>query len=386
MPSYLKPEAQQALLFFDEWKCFTEEALKIVAPKCPMVPTCKKKDGSILIKTRPWENPQGPVGIIYHYTAGPDGIASMRWGNENLDNTGSSWHATVLDHRLAQLEHLLKKYPLVAANLHTTAFLHADIMRGTWHGNWTNAKTFGIENRNVGPLVERNNGLGQILTNAKGESYFRPLPDQRRAIKLHGRWWESYTREQILTNINIGKMLRAWRGCDLDPSWVLPHSAVWWGKSDVGPAFPMEAVRDAIYANVDASTLTWIGGLSAEVVSHTDEPDDIVRDPQRVTGDEPLYTPVSAKDFDAVAGEDWRDFLPALRDNLRLLGYYVPHVEAPFDPRTLEVELRQATHIFQNSTHSPAYKSGPALTVDGIPGSKTRSAIEERLRSFGHKV
>lgn len=390
MPA-LDEKGEHALAFFKEWLEFTKAALAIVAPNCPITPQFKR-NGEVVHKCRPWGNPgdgAGPVGLIYHYTAGPNGIASMRWGNENPTNSGSSWHCTVLDHRIDKLEEARKDFPLVRTYLPVTAFLHADIKWGTWHGNWTNSRTFGLENRNVGYVAERDGQYGRAYRKKDGSAGFRLIADQKRAVLLHGRWWESYTREQLIANINIGKMLRAWRGCNFDPTWVLPHSAIWWGKSDVGPAYPMELVRDTVFSDIPTDVLQWLNDYTASAtVPFIDEEDDSVRDTTRaaeVDTFDHAYEPLSAKDFDDIAGTDWRDYLPALRDNFRILGYYIPHAEAPFDERQLEVELRWATRIFQTSTQSPSFK-GAALKVDGVPGQKTREAVEQRLRGFGWDV
>lgn len=394
MSAYLTAASRRALCFFEKWREFSLEALALLAPSCPDVPGFRQ-GGKWVEKTRRWKDGKGPCGIIYHYTGGDNGIASLRWGNENSLNTMSSWHATVFDRRLPKLEALHAAYPEVSDHLPVTALLHAPIIKGTWHAGWANSRCFGIENRNVGYLTERGGVWGRLRKRRAGSHHFQPLADQSRALSFGARRWESYTRGQIEANIVIGRMLYAWRGCDFDPSWVLPHSAVWWDKRDTGPAFPMEWVRNAIFSSVPLEALSWIrswprlaeteGGDGGEYVEPVIDMEgalehDIFRSVETGTFDHD-YQPVSSIAFDARAGTGWRDHLAAVRQNLRFLGYFVPHAEAPHDPRIMGTELRLATRIFQSSTHAKGYQA-KALKVDGIPGAKSRQAITMRIRHF----
>jgi len=386
MPAYLDQNAMDALSFFSQWLDFTRDALSIVAPKCPLFPTYRNKANRRVHKTRPWLDSTGPVGIIEHYTGGPNGIASMRWGNENSANNNSSWHCTVLDHKIAALEEARMDYPLVGQFLPVTALLHADIHKSTWHGNWTNSLTFGIEHRN----------LGMLTGNRDGRPY-RPIRNRRcypiatkPAIYIRNRYWESYTKEQLIASINIGKMLRAWRGCKLDPSWILPHSAVWATKSDTGAAFPIELVRDAIFSDMTTENIAWLNAYGdALIVPYLEVDDDYaqpdindVRDGEFDAFDK-AYRPVNPVEFDHREGKTWRMQLPQIRDSFRALGY---HMLQDYDlayPHKRERELEVATNIFQKSTHAPNYR-GAKLSVDGIPGKKTLIEIDNRLEQLGY--
>lgn len=386
MPAFLTHVTLHALEFFSQWLDYTRDALSIVAPKCPLFPTYRNKANRRVHKTRPWLDSNGPVGIIEHYTGGPNGIASMRWGNENNLNNNSSWHCTVLDHRLIELEEVHRDYPLVRQYLPVTAFLHADIHKSTWHGNWTNSLTFGIEHRN----------LGMLTGNIDGRAY-RPIRGRRcypqagkPAVYIRHRYWESYTKEQLVASINIGKMLRSWRGCKLDPSWILPHSAVWATKSDTGGAFPIELIRDAIFSEVHTYRIPWLNAYSAslnvsivELEDGYEQPDiDDVRDGEYDAFDK-AYRPIDPVEFDHTEGMTWRQQLPKIRDNFRALGYHMLHEFELSFPHKRERELEIATTIFQKSTHAPDYK-GAKLSVDGIPGKHTLIEIERRLDQLGY--
>jgi len=372
------PTKQIAEEFFKQWAKFSFKALKLLAPKCP------KSPGK---KTRPWADGVGPQGLALHYTGGPDGIASIRWSNENRSNTGSSWHATCFDFRLPDLDQLLDKYPLVKQYLPATAILHADIRYGTWHGNWTNSMTFGLENRNLGGLT----AIGEDIYRQSGSRKYY-CKEGKDPVLIRGQWWEPFTREQLISNINIGKMLRALRGEAFKKSWVIPHQAFWAVKSDVGSAYPVLLVRESIFADRPVEEMSWLknyGSSLTQPFSNDLWPFEDVEtsstDPRDMDPDVIAYQPQRAKDFDEIAGSTWRAYLPAMRANLELLGLHTTDESSePVDDYKLDATLRLAVEIFQRSTHAKGYKN--ALTVDGIPGMQTRVELEHRLRRFGYGI
>ena len=368
-------QQQTALDFFAEWTDFSKQALKILAPSCPAVTT----------KTRPWNDGIGPIGILMHYTAGPDGIASIRWGNENPANTKSSWPCTVFDHRLPQLDGLMATYPLVDTLLYTTAILHAKLDCSTWHGNWTNDKLFGIENRNLGLLGKK----------------YQPRADKP-PVTCHRHKWEPYSLTQILTNINIGRMLRYWRGCKFKPHWILPHSAVWGTKFDTGPCYPIHHVRNAIFTDFDIgayaailrqwhyadeaprlvdlsnSTITDIAAGINETVEFIEQHEGRDMEAPREWLKNKLQF-VDPAHFAKEHGDSWRTELPTVMQLLYDLGYYTS--TKAFEVNTLDFSVMLAIRTFQLSTHAPKYK-GERLVADGIPGPKTLAGLKYRHAQF----
>lgn len=380
---------QIALEFFLQWRRCSTEMMKVLCPTCPTFPKGPTNHG----KYKKWADGEGPIGLIYHYTAGPNGIASLRWGNENPANGNSSWHATVLDHRIEEVEDIRQRYPLVVKYLPVTALLHADITQGTWHGNWVNGRCFGIENRNVGYVVLRGDRYGRVFKKRSGGHGFRPIADQKRAVLLEGRWWESYTIEQIIANINIGKMLLAWRGDKFDKRWVLPHQFIWASKSDTGPAWPMYWIREAVFDSTPVEKIDWLQSYPASMtVPFVERPadDEEREDADRGDGSPEVqeispYEPMDAVDFDKIDGVGWRDYLSAVRENLGILGGCCDPPPPDVDEHDLDDDLRLATEIFQHSTYAK-WRGPRQLKIDGVPGAKTREAIEKRLVQFGHDV
>jgi hypothetical protein len=355
--------AQEAIEFFKQWKAYTIEALAILAPNC---------DPTQTIKTRPWLQ-DGPMGVIYHYTGGPDGLASTRWANENPANTGSSWHCTILDHVIAAVEELTKKYPLVRRYLPTTAFFIATLEESTWHGNWTNNRCFGIENRNLGKL------------NAKG--YRGKYKSINPPVQINGLWWESYTKGQLLGNIFVARALRLIqesKGQLFLPTWNLPHSAIWGigtDKNDVGLTFPMYNVRASVFMSTFAEEPAWLSAYHDHTIvdvvdgeSFDEEMADLARDCAPPPMEEPDPDVSNEKKM------QWRGYLPWVRWALEKLGY---HIEHPQSFTTLDNATKDAATIFQHSTHAPGWvgKYG-ALKIDGIPGTNTIKGIMHALDQF----
>jgi len=350
---------QVAQEFFKQWRQFSVEALKILAPTCPSSPPKSK--------TRPW-HPDGKgfaVGLLCHYTGGLDGVASIRWFNENKENKGSSCSSVVFDTCYKQLEELCIKYPLVNIYLPVTALLIADISYATWHGNWVNSRCFGIENRNLGLLEKRGTKFyrsGKLYTKAKTP------------IVIRNQWWEPYTKEQIIANINIGRMIRAIQEGLFDPSWVIPHSAIWATKSDTGSAFPMYNIRAAIFSDTELKDLQWLNKYhSAETCTHVPEEININElDSNRDCAPPTKLTNEPTK----VDNGNWKDYLPVIRKQLDSLWYHVVQSNSKEFDNTLKLavyQLQRSSHALQNGRH---------LAIDGIPGAKTRAFIEERFKAF----
>ena len=388
MSSFLNQDAIDALAFFAQWLDFTRDALNIIAPRCPLFPYYTNDSGIRVAKTRPWLDPDGPVGMLLHYTGGPNGIASMRWSNENQDNRGSSWHITILDHRIKELKELTQDYPLVAKFLPVTALLHADIHKGTRHGNWTNNRTIGVEHRNLGMLSGAARGR-PYRRSGRRKYYTR---QDKIPIYIRNRYWEPYTKDQLVCTINIGKMLRRWRGCKFDPCWVLGHSAVWGSKMDPGIAYPTELIRDAIFSDVPAERIPWLMSydcsMTLPLTELVEELDTTILDTDRdqdYAVFEKIYEPLDPLDFDESKGKSWRNHLREIRANLRVLGYCILPNDYVEDVNAVEKELYTATNIFQYSTHDPKYK-GNKLKVDSIPGLQTRAELIYRLKQFGYNV
>jgi len=331
-------------------------------------------------RTKRWDNATHPTGIIYHYTGGVSGLNSMKWGNDpTYKNTVCSWHVLIFDRippgsigdlwvKMADkdMRHL---FPV-------PAIIMSEWKWATWHGNWTNGRCLGIENRNAGYSQDAA-GLAKL---GKG------------GILIKGRLWEPFTREQIVANVNMGHLIYAWNNLALDPQWILPHSAVWAEKSDTGPMFPIHLVRKHVFTGLAATVEEEDWLAQYDMAPDTNEDDDASwefpfekKDPEdkrptfttdvRDTGKQVVPWVNPAEGVVATMSDD------DVATCLYAMGY-------PCGPEMpTSNQLNEQVRIFQHSTQAYANPKGInkpewVLTVDGVVGSKTQEAIQRRMQQL----
>lgn len=318
-------------------------------------------------RTKKWKNGR-PLGIIYHYTAGVSFLGAMRWANDaSQGNSGSSWHVTICDRvpddKLGEL--WLKHTDAAMRKLFPVpTIIMADFRWGTWHGNWTNDVTIGIENRNSGYWGY--NKLGKDGLTKLGKS----------GIEIGGKTWEEYTREQIVANINMGRLINGWVDGQLDPDWILPHSAIWATKQDVGPAFPLFQVRANVFNDDNLHTREWLVKFPMAPDKYTDEDalwtDTIDANPRDdVFRKWPILDPNKKSELDD----------ETVAHTLFRLGFNTGP-EVP-DHDILAKQIRW----FQRSTSAygapDVNKPELILGSDSVVGPKTKAELIRRLGQFG---
>ena len=323
-------------------------------------------DGKGKTRTKSWteiDSEKRYQGLLFHYTNGVSGIGSMKWANHpGWGNTGSSWHVTIFDRITDNIvgeiwsqidDEIRRLFPVPTV-------IMADFRWGTWHGNWANGVTLGIENRNGGysGYNKAKNGLETL---------------GKKGVDVHGKIWEIYTREQMACNVNLGRLANGLIGGKLDPDWVLSHQCIWATKQDTGPLFSMHDVRNAIFTNDPLVTLPWLSAYP--MAPDTNEDDDAHWEPVDELRDDPEdkllewttsnETLVGAKDPAAVA----------------LLMHRLGFNTGPELPT--EENLRKQVIWFQYSTK--AYEENHperVLTPDGVAGDKTFKELERRMEQL----
>jgi len=317
-------------------------------------------------RTNKWEVYHGKRtwrGILYHYTNGVSMAGAMGWTNDpRQGNTGSSWNTQISDRLSDDVigeewnklpDELLWLFPV-------PTIIMADHRWGTWHGNWTCGKLLGVENRNGGYSGYRKHPQGLKGLGKEG-------------VKIGSRIWEPYTREQIICNVNYGKMVNGMSGSGMDPDWILTHQCVWGTKNDCGPLFPIHGIRDAIFGN---------DKLSKFIPDFMDLPSVMDRssDEHQASPQEELSADV--RSFDAYGGlvedKDESDQEEALWSTpedikmLRVLGY-----------NATDTNSKKFVEWFQRSIHALKDKRADAnLDVDGVLGPETRKFLVERSSFF----
>jgi hypothetical protein len=304
-------------------------------------------------------------GVLYHYTGGVAEIGTIRWANHpGWGNTGSSWHVTILDRISDNIigdlwieeasDEIKKLFPV-------PLIIMADFRWGCWHGNWTNDTTLGVENRNGGY-----HGYSKAKNGLKGLG--------KEGAVINGRTWEPYTREQMVCNINFGRLANGLLEGELDPDWVLTHQCVWATKLDCGLAYPIHLVRNAIFGNQEIKKMAWLG-------AHPMAPDKVIE------GDE-AWKPFN--EFRHEAEEDyvrWVGPTPEIIDQEKDQAWIAAQLmKIGFNtgPEVPDEEtLRKQVRWFQRSTGA-FRKKRPALVLkpDGISGPKTEKGLTQRLNTL----
>lgn len=314
---------------------------------------CLREPHKPKVRTRKWADDQGPDGIAIHYTGGPSGLASMRWFNHpGWGNTSSSAQFLIFDRMpdnpagevWSRDTEVRRWFPVPTVML-------ADTRWSTWCTDWANKHVLGVENRNAG-------------YNSKHLAICGKEPAEHGGVA-----WEPYTREQMVCNVNLGRLFCALRGEKLDPDWIIGHSMVNAAKRDPGPDFPMHAFRDAVFSDEPLERLTWLDAFpAAPVVREDDEADWEGDQEERDAGDLELLSfgvPRPIEDPEELA------------NLLYPLGYNVGH-GVPDDER-----LRKFTLWFQLATRALATtKPDRVLAADGDPGPRTQAELRRRLKEL----
>lgn len=308
-------------------------------------------------------------GVLYHYTNGVAEVGTMRWANHpGWGNTGSSWHVTIMD-RISEGvlgEEWGKIDDEIRVLFPVPTIIMADWHWGTWHGNWTCNTTLGVENRNGGysGYNKAKQGLESL---------------DKQGVKINGRIWEPYTREQMVCNINIGRLANGWIDGQLDPDWVLTHQCVRATKMDCGLAYPIHSVRNAVLnADEAVEDMEWLA-------AHPMAPDKVIFDDERL---KPL------DEFRHEAQEEYVEWVEPseeiksqersplwIASQLYRLGFNTgPEVPSKEDLRKQVRWFQRSTSCYKDS------KPGRYLTPDGIVGPKTEQGLIRRLETFNIAV
>lgn len=323
-----------------------------------------------------------PLGITEHFTAGPTWKGSVRWLNAGPHKNSVSCQMLILDRMLPAAAEIYAKYPELA-DLKVVTLLMSEGIIPCWHAGWVNRISFGIENRNAGPL--RGEQENWTWWAKKWTAKFPHEKLGKMPVHLDGRWWEPYTYGQVVANILVGQMLYCLNGSDaLDPRWFLPHSATTGTKWDTGRAYPLQDVREAVFKQHAYQELPWLHAFKADPQYMDDFDEDMDEDfltelAERQAdragevlpeGYEVCEEPPGADLQDLVDAGNWKQELGAVRRGLHRLGYYVPGDDSP----TLDNNTALAVYQFQVSMD---------LKKDKIPGGKTQRALVKRLKHFG---
>jgi len=151
-------------------------------------------------------------------------------------------------------------------------------------------------------------------------------------INIDGQWWEPYTFGQVHAEILVCQHLHAvyQKQGGLDPRWFLPHSATNGSKYDTGKAYPLQDVRDAIFAQMPIDGIPWLKSFQADPEHYAyaiEEEDDslFLMELEEHHGDLLSWDEVQMipdPDFQVLIEEGyWKNELDSVRRALKKLGY-----------------------------------------------------------------
>lgn len=300
-----------------------------------------------VIRTRPWEL-EKPQGLAFHYTGGANGLKTMNWFNSPLyDNKVSSCQILIFD-RIPNnyIGEMWVKLDKEILNLFPVpTMILADWRWSTWCTNWINNLCMGIENRNCG--------------------YNSKILQNKPYLPYNGKMFETYTREQLICNINLGRLVKEYSDGLLDRNFCVGHHMIHSRKQDPGPAFPLSGISNAVFTNDNINDLDFI--KRAAPAPTDSEPVDLLKS----TSDKRNNISV---DKDVINCGLYDKYY--LCNMLYRLGFNTLP-EVPDD----EV-LNMFVIWFQKSTLFYRQRKN-RLKVDGIYGEITKRAIEKRLKSLG---
>ena len=304
-----------------------------------------------------WEDGRGPAGMAYHWTGGWSWKGAANWlnfpwtiikgGETEPGNRGSSAQVLIMDRDCigdAWPAELRSLFPVPTLIL-------SPWTASTWCTNWVNKLCVGVELRNSGPW-------------RKGETHLGKAP-----MMAYGQQFEPYTQEQMISAINLGRLVRQWRGDKLDPKWIVGHSMISINKADPGPLCPMHRMRWAIWDTKDPAEYWWVQRLpEAPSNEGVDEP--------VALGDDDRNGPDLSEMIlvhDKFVGLDDPGFAT---EALWWLGWQVGPEQLP------PAALKEFVSYYQRHTRCTKNKT-LHLKVDGVPGPKTCASMDARLRRLG---
>lgn len=346
-----------------------------------------------LPEVSPWganDWPEGnPKGAILHYTADDALDKAVRWFMTPEFHARASSHVVVGDRKVPWMNNLAADLPLIQA-LPVTVIQCRRVATVSWHATWACSLTYGIEATNIGQLRPNDaGGFNCWFKETPGAPDWTTPWKGAAPINVFGKWFCPWVPDQVRTIFHVLRHVYASYAETFRKPWVLGHEQVQgnrtrqWDsrdaphyttdKLDPGLHFPLNEIREALFAGVDIEDMAWFQKFSADQATYAVS-----------SRDASVMEWVNAGGCCMDAAAAWSAFknqisiLPSIGGEfgsvgklaLRLLGYHVSNVT----DEDLDSDDYQTISIFQRLQ---------GLDTDGKPGPHTRQALLERLRDRG---
>ncbi len=287
-----------------------------------------------------------PLGVCDHFTADISIASTLRWFSSKQwkQPDGTFKHAGASSAFVIDLD--------------GTIYCLIDFWNGNadWHEPQLNGYAVGIEHVNAGELRLKD-GEYYMWPNSWGKIY--PYKDVIPPLQLDWRgakFMMPYTREQVISNLIIKCAFLSLYPETSRPEWFVDHATYRDDKKDMGPHWPLAALRSAAFSGKP---------LDSFVFMHQFTPAKHVRDNLNLDAldfdDLNLFEDVSV-DFHANHHQFVRENDKIIWTQLALskLGYKVG-TTGRLDAKTI--------NAIKN------FQAGNNLKVDGIPGPETRKKL-----------
>jgi N-acetyl-anhydromuramyl-L-alanine amidase AmpD len=228
----------------------------------------------------------------------------------------------VWDSPLLRLTQLKKRFPLIQ-DIPAEVFFFGD-ENALWHAGSANRWSIGIEIRNCGEIHKTKTGYYW----GRGRYRYRGRPP----LITNSRFWEPYTREQMVGTLWISRLLAAVH--PMEAHRFLGHTLVSSTRVDPGPHFPIHEMRSAVFDTPDIPLLEVPFLKEFRLVQEGDQPQD-----DSPVSEHSLHLGLYRHDWDGefskedialdkkVLADQIKDpgdpkLIPYVKKALRRLGYY----------------------------------------------------------------
>jgi N-acetyl-anhydromuramyl-L-alanine amidase AmpD len=303
--------------------------------------------------------PKAELWWVDHFTAGISRWSTLNWfsSKKRKKKSGKMGFAGASTHFIQ--------------GFHGDPFYIIPLMHGSWNEPRRNKDSISIETVNAGMLHKDDQGKWCFWARNLPMDLVQELPPVLLDKPYRGcKVMQPFTRDQIINNIKLKRVVIAALHGKLEPCRMSQHSDWRQGKSDMGVLWPFEECNDSAYGPEPIPELDFI--QAGSYMEFLDEEgtiwDEIDGWDTCDESDNPEYgelTPTHDDDDD-LDGDGVYDTLE-IQTKLNKKGYIIA-IDGKMGPRTAN-----AIKKFQADWNKQNPNSG--IKVDGIPGPETCTSL-----------
>ncbi len=297
-----------------------------------------------------WRN-STPIGICDHFTADVSLTGTLKWFSSK------EWPQQQGPAKVAGAS------AAFVIDLDGTPYCLIDFWNGKadWHEPQLNGLCVGIEHVNAGELRRQLDGTFTMWQNGWQKKY--PLDAELPPLRVPNGWRGAsymmpYTREQVITNLVIKRAFCCAYEAVARPEMFVDHATYRDDKKDMGPHWPLSTLRNAAFSREPLDKYVFLHAYTPIQHAKLDAIDQ--SDLDLIAQTQTTDLPLDLNDFPSQNA-----MLLWVQLALHELGYVVDQTGKPSKQTTDAVKRFQAVNN---------------LTVDGVPGPKTREKLSAALK------